>query len=477
MVNSLWEDFESPTPVQAPFKTPEMMLQEQPQEEDEAPEPSWGSFKTPMEYQAEEIPEEEDATGWMVRNLVSTGSRVGEQFLGRLGNTEKFMKDLMVNFPKESTGPFGWAIRELIGPERWEQMVRGKSGQETLLPTSEQYKEASEKITGGYTKPKTKSEKRFQEGIEDLSATIFGSRTPGRRIQQAARIGAPVLANVAKGVVEDLGFGEDAANKAKMGIWLGLNLAGNINGKRYASELMNQGRQGIPENARFNIQSLENRLDNLLRDPQILSADPRSALARQQIEAIRRDLANGQVDVRSLMNTYDGINATKRSRDMFSLNRSDQNFARRQIDKVRNAVRDEIMDSARQYPDALQAWQNGIRAWSTIHQSQAVTNFVENLSKGPYGKMLVGPTAALFGMSTHATKMAPWIKGVGAGALPATYKTGQILYRIYNNQDLARYYFNAIREANQQNAAGFMKNYNMLKKGLEKDSTENPPSK
>jgi len=471
-----WNQFEGTESQEQEEQTPELMQQFQSDvssteneiEHPEQPSFEWGDYQDPETYQGEPDPTEEEGTfEYLVRNITQNSSRLGEQYFGRHGNLEKFGKDILSNFP-ESGGLLGYGLQKLMGQERWERMVRGKPGQQQILPTSEQLKELSEKVTAGYTKPKTKGEEHFQKYIEDIGSTLDPRRQFNLRNIAVNNLGIPIAANVVGDVIENLGFGKSKGIIGKLGTWLGLSLLGNVNAPEYASDLMNQGRTGIPQNINFNTPRILNRLDQV--ESNLLSADPRTALAREQIANIRRDISNGQRSVRSLMTTYDGTNAAKRSRNLFDYNTNDRNFARGSIDRVLHAVRDEVLDAGSNYPQALESWRNGIQAWAVIHQSRAITNTVDRWAKGPYAKVISGPAAALFGVGTYAGVKTPLASIPLATAVPIAYKAGQTAYRSWEDPRLAQYYWNAISDAQAENAPAFIKNYIELNKGLEKSS-------
>jgi hypothetical protein len=447
--------------------TEEMNLHEQTPIQKQA---TWEDFQNPESYQGEPNPSADETTaGWLVRNMASTASRVGEQYLGRYGNTEQLMRGLLKNYP-QSMGLMGYALHKLMGQDRWNQLIGEKQ-----LPTSQELKKASTEAFGDYLEPKSKGEKIFQEFAEDVGAVLPGpgfGRLPTGRGFLINNLGIPASANAVKQTVEGLGFGEDKANQAKLATWLTLFLSRNVNAPQYASQLMNQGRNAIPTIVQIDVPRFQNRLQQVANNPLLLHSDPRTALAREQLANINRDLANGQTSVRSLMTAYDGLNAAKRNRGLFELNRTDRNFARRSIDEVRNAIRDEIMDAGAAYPEALNNWRNGIEAWATIHRSRGLTNTISEWARGPYAKILSGPVAGLFGMGGYAGIKKPIIALPLAGAIPATYKGIQTLVRVFQNPDLARYYWDALSAAAQENAPLFIKNYMKLEKGLGKSVKE-----
>ena len=444
-------------------------------EEPEKEEFQWGNYLTPETYQGEPDPtEDENGVGYFIRNIASNASRVGEQVLGKVGNLEKMGKDILSNFPQYG-GLLGWGIQKLIGQERWERMVRGQPGREQMYPTSEQLKEFSNKATGGYTAPKTKGEENFQKYIEDIGSTIGPGRTFNVRNMAVNNLGIPVASNVVQDVVEGLGFGKDKGTIGKLLTWTGLSLLGNINAPKYASEMMNQGRNGIPQAANFDTPRMLKRLDAV--DKKLLSADPRTALARQTSASIRSDISNGQNSVRSLMTSYDGINAAKRNRGLFELSKGDREYAKRAINDVLHEVRNEIVDAGKNYPEALKSWRDGIQAWAVIHQSKSLTNTIDNWARGPYAKVLGGPAAALFGVGAYGGLKNPLIAGPAAVGVPAAYKTLQTAYRVWEDPRLSKYYWNAILEAQRENAPAFINNYNKLNKSLEESSGSSKKNK
>lgn len=470
MVSPSWDAFTGPQSSIADNEEREVKQEipggVQDQKTPEGEKPEWGNFKDVNTYQGEEPEKDEGILEYFARNKTANDSRVLEQLAGAPGNLEKFGKETLTNFPTIG-GVVGWGLSKLLGPEKWERLVKGQPGEQQTLPTSQDFKKSSQDLSKGYTKAKTPGEEKLQEFTEDVGATLFSRRVPNA----VNNFLIPAAANAAKEIVKATGFGDDKANIVKAAVWLPLTLAGNVNANYYASNLMNQGRNGVPATLHADVPRLLARLDRVANSTLLLHSDPRSALARDTLAGIRRDIANGQTSSQALFTQYDAINAAKRNRDMFSLTRNDQGFARRAIDEVRNAVRDEIMEVGRAHPQALQAWQDGVRAWSVIHQSNAITNFVRNLANGPYAKAITGPASALFlGATSLGAVKSPILALPAAAAGSAAYKTGQTLYRVYQDPNLRNYYWNAISAAQANNAPAFISNYQKLNEKLE--STE-----
>lgn len=437
--------------------------QQQEEHQDPEPELQWGDLQNPSTYQGEEDPTaDEGVFDYVARNGISNILRLGEQMVGKYGNNEQFVKNTLASFPQIG-GPVTYALSELVGAEKWEESLKAIPN---LLPTSEQFENATHRWTNGYTKPKTKNEAAFQDYTKDVGSILSPRRAPEFRTNFAI----PAIANAAKFMTEYLGFGKDKADIVKGLVWTPLTLANSINAPQYASSLMNQGRNGIPNTLRANVFRMEQQLDALERSAMFSSADPRSAPARAAIAGLRRDLANGSNNPQSLFTQYDGLNAAKRGKDMFDLRREDRTFGRMLMDQVLDIVRDEIHDVGRNYPEAINAWDNGRRAWATIHTSNTVRNTIEDWMRGPESKLLYGPALALFGVGSAGAYKAPLVGGAAGIGVPAAYKTLQTIYRMWDNPQLAGYYFGALSEAMQRNAPAFIKDYLKLNKEVEKSA-------
>lgn len=485
MVAPSWESFKGPDQDQQ-LQQPEQHIIDEYEEEvpgeiedAKAPEgekPDWGNFQSPTTYQGEIDPQEEESTfGYVTRNIAANASRVVEQALGVAGNFERMGSDLLSNYPK-MFGILPWAMSEFLGKEEWEKRLSSQ-----ILPTSSDFQKLSEEITGGFTKPKNKGEKRFQDYTSDIAATFLTRRLPSLRGLAVNNIGIPIAANAVKDALDQNGVGESKQDVAKLGTWLVLSLAANINAPKYASGLMNRGRNGIPEQVNIDVPRFQQNLQNVANSHQLLHADPRTALARQEISAIQRDLANGQVSTRSLMTTYDGVNAAKRDAGLFGMGATDKRFATAAIDRVRDVVREEILTSGAAHPEALRNWQSGVQAWSTIHRSQFIRNWVESSVKSKYAKLFTGPATGLFGLGAVVGAQNPIATGVAGGIASGVgtgiYKTGQTLYRVFNDPTLAGYYGRAISAASEKNLPVFLSNYQKLNKGLEKSEPSKVNSK
>jgi hypothetical protein len=429
-----WEAFES---NQVPQDV-------QPVEQQATSTPSWDQFQTTNTYQGEPDPtSNESSWGYLTRLAVSNLARGTEHFLGKHGDIEAAGRKLL---PKGSMGLLGDSLLEMMG-------------RDSFLPTSEELKQnITFPLTGEYTKPKTKKEAIAQEISGDVGSIGRGRGTI--RQQLINKLGIPVASTTAKETVEHLGLGEEKGSWAKMAAMTALSLLNNVNATAYAANLMNQGRQGFGQNIAANVPRYENAINRAARP--LLQGDPRTALAQQQIAGIRNDIATGQTSMGDLMRRYDALNAAKRDRGLFTLRRGDRQFAIRAINDVRDSVREEIRNLGQANPQALQQWENGVNAFSVIHRTNAISNLADRVLTGPYSK------AAVTGLFGAGAWKSPMLTGGASAVAGSAYKMGQVAIRVWNDPNLARYYWEAMSAAARDDAALFLNNFKKLNDGYEK---------
>lgn len=468
MVNSLdWQNFQSndEQSLQNNDSSNEYSYNPVTEKPLEKPSLAWGNFLNPSTFQGEqEDSENEGELAGLVRNIYSNTARVKERFAGKFGDIEQFARKTIGKNP-EVMGILGKAIHDIIGPERWNELFYTEG---TLLPTSNDLRQMEEKVTGQYTRARGKNEERIQQVTGDIGG-MGRSPRPTRASYLYNNIGIPVASNLVKETVKELGYGDTAGEWSKLAAMTTLSLGNFVNSRNHAADLMNQGRQGFGPNVTANVPRYNNSLNRVSRN--MLAGDERSALARQQIAGIENDIQNGQTTMQDLMNRYDAINASKRSRGLFELGSTDREAAIRNINQVRDVVREEIEHLGRNNPQALQAWQDGVQAFSVIHRSNALTNWVRNTLKDPYSKATV---AGLFGAG--AIK-APLIAAPLAAAGIGGYKTAQVAYRVWSDPTLATYYWQAMRAAARENGPAFLKSFNSLEKAYQKKYSDSGVTK
>lgn len=468
-----WDQFETPETYQNKIQVQEKQKKIPPDFNEGKKEYSWGQFQTPSTYQGEIDPTADEGTfDWLLRNASAHAVRGLETAIGKYGDIQKAAENFIAEHPG-SLGIFGKALHSLIGDEKWKSAVTGSNNLLKIdLPTTQEIRSnLTEPATGEYLKPKNEKEKFTQEIASDIGS-IGGAKVGGNlRNRLTNYIAIPTAANLVKSGTKELGLEEKYGDYGKLATWTALSLANNVNAPAYAAQLMNQGRNGFGPNVRANVPRYHQNLDRVARN--MLHGDPRSALAQQQILGIRNDIANGQLSMNNLMNRIDAINAAKRDRGLFQLNRADRNAARRNINQVRDVVRDEIVHLGQSNPQALRAWQEGMGAFAAIHRSRAITDMARRFADRLHG---AGEIGSIFGLGTGIVK-APLGVATGATVVPAAYKTGQVLFRVMTNPTLAHYYWDAIGAAGRGDSNVFIKNYNRLNDEYKKKYDKSPKKK
>lgn len=471
MVTPNWEQFQQPADFaekqQIPTDEENPTLKE---EVENKPQPTWNSFKSTETYQGPVDPTaDESAFGYITRNLTANASRLVESSLGKYGDIEQAAKGFLTQNPWIA-GPIGMAVSEWAGPDGWNRLVNGNGQQ--LAPTSRELQRASEELSGGYTKAKTPGEEKFQEFTKDVG-TLGSARTG--RVPTPRQAGLAGLANLGKRSVEGLGFGEDQANYAKMGIWTALSLLDKVNAPRYAAEMSNRARAAFNPNLQANVPRYGASLQRHANNPSLLVSDPRTNIARGQINQLQQNIANGQNSIESLLTAYDGTNAAKRSSAMFELPMaSDKRFATNAVNGVLGVIRNEIQQVSAQQPGAFQQWTNSVASWRVIHESQRMNNWVQDLFKGTHAKLATSIAAPLFGAAAYGASQNPAIALTAAGAGFAANKLYEVSYRMLNDPNLREYYINALSAAAREDAPVFIKNFEKLNKAAEKDKSIRP---
>lgn len=479
---------QAPTPDQgAEQGMPPPVAPEQMAEMEEASEADPGSrYIVASEYvdPEQEFLRDESMAGYALRNAAGMASSAASGALGVPGEIVGAVR-----------GVFDWLMDPIfegfVGKEKMNDL-REVRDQGLKLPTSSDIKGAVDTATGGYTAPKTKSEGRAQTLASDLGSVAAspgralvgkalgkaaGKTMLGRAAAKSASVAfAPTVGNAAQIISEEiLGFSPEKSELVKAAVWMGADMAKLVSGKTHAASLCSDGRKGFTKFDRANPSRYMKGLDEATKG--MLLNDPRSSHAMSQINGIRNDYKLGNLTVNDLMTRYDAINAAKRDAGMFTLGQSDRKFATMQLDKVLDVVRKEIHEAGKSNPNALESWQKGMQAFAVIHQGEAAARFAERAISGHAGRINQGVAGLFLGGLGKAAHAHPAGAAVSAVALPAVYKTAQILHRVATNESLRKYYWESMKALVAQDSPSFLKNFNKLQEGYEKKYGKEPGEK
>jgi hypothetical protein len=350
--------------------------------------------------------------------------------------------------------------------------VGGLFGYEPNAPGSEKLQEISEKVTGGYTKPKNELEESVGETLQDM--TLFA--LPGAKHYGIARnIGIPIVANLVKEGIKYTGAGEGKQAAGKIGTMVLLDILGHRanlgTAKEYASSLFQKADESIPKGLSIKASSLENSLNALEKSFKAGGERPATGDALKKISEIRDEIKNGKIDLKNLVAYRPSINEWIEKYKGFDIQASPA--IKKKIINNLNQVKGEVIKAAEEYgskynPEYLKLSQSANEAYSAYAQSNKITNFIE---KHASSKLKSTGAKALLGVGlTGGTGALGGALGVSAGSA-ATLGAG-LGYKIFKtilrskSPTLRNHYFQILEGASKGNAAQVIKNAKALDKEL-----------
>jgi hypothetical protein len=448
----------------------DQIVQEQEHQEPADEQPSGAEFDQPYFQAADEYVDpqkqelrEEGTLEWAARNATGNAAAAGSAVAGTPGDYQEVARTLA----DTNIGPY---IKDIFGESAYNALTTLADWAMPLkFPTSKGIKEKIDKSTGGYTAPKTKNEERLQNVTGDIASAATSTVGYGKSVISTGRkLGTAALSaiagNAGKVVAEELGASESKAEAAKMMIGMSVSLAGLLSPRNYANSLMNIGRKGFGPYDAANPHQMYAHVKNFQK--RLIGTDPATSFAYETCGNILKDVREGKTSMNSLMNMYDGINRKMRDAGMFQMGKSDRQVAKHHLIAARNIVKNEINKVGKSNPQALKAWNDGLKANAIVHETQWAGNLAnEWIQTAKLAKVAPYGMASLFtgGVMGAATKLGvPQIGAALSPAITAGIKTTQVLSRIYKSPELAKYYFSALGELTARNQIEFSKNYDHL---------------
>ncbi len=377
------------------------------------------------------------------RSRAQLTSRIGETIAGAPGDIYSFAKSL-----------FGFEP-------------------ETNIPTSKSLREASEKATLGYTKPKNEFEERGGEIIQDIASFML----PGGGAYSIARnIGIPIAANLAKEGINYSTGKDKLAEGSKMGAMVMLDLIahrGKAGARVFAGNLFKESESLIPKGATLKSSKLEGSLRNLEKSLESGGSAPSKEKALKKLGEIQGKMKNGEIEVKELVDFRKTINEIKSELGGFEV-QLPKHIKQKAIANL-ELVKKEVINGLNEYgskknPEFLKLNKAANEAYAAYESSDKMGRFikdsVKNTVKSPALKTLLSLGGG-YGALTHGALSA---KAAGV-ALPAFvgYEGYKILHQVMKSPTLRKYYGNILKGASSGNASQVSKNVKLLDDELEKD--------
>lgn len=423
-------------------------------------EPKHESFSDRFNKVASRLKTEETDVDFLKRNASQHAARTAEVIVGLPGNTKRAVTEMRKMVPNLLGLPdLGELEKKMFGePEKgsWNELY-------ATPPTSNELREkvtpkVAEKLglEKDYFEPRSEGEKWAGE----LNQDIISSLLPGTgRFNLLKNIGGPILANLSKSGLKYIGLSDENAEKAKLGIMFTTSLASQSNPAQFARDRIAQAKSMIPNGMTVFTNNFRNELNTLRTRLNRGLGVPSKSKTIQGINELELQIDNnGRIPMQNLMQARDDINqwiseaggwdipADVREPTLVNLNRLKRNI----IDTIDNNLTTRL-------PQVGEMYRTGYEAAAVTHQSNAVSNFIQK----NYGKKVASAaTKVVFPALVTGGAVLPKT-AIGTAALLPAYKTGQILYRVYNSPTLARYYRDVITASLQSNAPAMV--YSMQK--------------
>lgn len=408
----------------------------------------------------------ESTPEFAARRTAQLASSGAERAGGLVGDIKNSIKDLVLGSYENATlssgdydiNKVGKGTKQREAPDWLRNMFESKPAVGFDAPSSPELREASEKATGGYTKPRNEEEEFTRNLFGDITASLLPGG-PNRSITNNLLI--PTGANIIKKGVEKFTGDDRKATIAQTGAYFLLGLMGNANANRFAGEMRQRAIQEYG-NTTVNPGQLSRRVNTA--GQRFLSGTKGTNAARAHVQGIMNDMNNGRTRASQLIERVSEINddiangggfdapvtATRRNRSVAHLN------------EIKTAAQEALQQASQNNPNAWYTYQQSNNAWSAILQSNRVIDWASK----HYGKIASAGLATMLGLG-HAGQQYLTAKGAlgGAGVVAgglAFHKAGQVLYRISQSPELRRYYADVVGATAANNIPQFAAAFSKL---------------
>lgn len=412
------------------------------------PQPQQAQAFDFSKYQIKQEPTKMQEVG---RHVTRTGARAAETILGLPGDFVNFAKFVSESLPE---------VPKVLQREPNFVQKAGKKAIEAL-PTSTDLKQASSKLTGGYTDPQGPIEEAGDQITSLASALVNPSKAMAGFGSLVKNLGASVLkASAVKGAgkgSELLGADESTKNKVELGT---LFLTGLINGKTadaYVSKKYDKASSMIPKGTMVDTKALADSLDKV--DTVLakgISTNTKNEV-RGALNELKAKASGGAMEMEEVVQSFRDINERINSKKLFDeLKTSERKLLKSRYDLVKKEVGSEIGKYGQSNPEFFKEWKGANEGFATIERSKTVSNWLGS-KKQFIPHHLVG-SVALDLFLGHPYAIA------GTAVTGASIKALELLYRISNSPTLRDHYRKAIMEATNENMRGFIKNVEFIDK-------------
>jgi hypothetical protein len=260
------------------------------------------------------------------------------------------------------------------------------------LPTEQQLRSLSQKITHGYTAPKTELEEKVGEFGADISSFALG--TPGKTLLGGLSrvVGIPLAGQIAKEGVEKLGGGRTSQEYTKLGTMFLMDLWGLKKGVleggayKYGINRLEQAKNAIPKDALADVSIFQKKLTNLEKGLKSGVTGPHTNESLRTIEEIRGHIKNGQMEAWRFPKIREDINKLIDNLKGFSVFDPIPTKIKKASIANLNQVKSALIQAGNRWgrgnsPEFFQNWREGNEALAVYQRSNDFGRFFARKTK------------------------------------------------------------------------------------------------
>lgn len=388
-------------------------------------------------------PPEESLLKSGLRHGIRTASRIGETVLGTAGDILKLPKKLI---------PLS------------EDLEGGRLSD--IIPGSEELKKSSEKLLGEKVKPRTSSEKRSDEFIEDITSLflpIKGKLPFLKSLQRSTSIA--LGGQAAKETAKRFKVGEEGQEAAKITGIIVSSLIDPKSAVKHVNGLYDLARSNRPVNAVVKAGNLRNASNALETSLKKGGTAPSKTKTLEKLKEIKGKIKNNNIEVDELESFKRTLNELRSALyEEFKSDKIGRKSAKRNLDNVSKVIDDALTEYGKANPSWEKYYRPANEAFGAIEQSKKISNFIKkhaNVAAPTSGGALI--LESIFGGGLPVKTAA--IGGIGTVAL----KGAELMARIMKSKTLRNHYLNVLGAAAKEDATALSRNLQKLIDDSEKE--------
>lgn len=408
-----------------------------------------------------------------LKTAAIAGSRVAESIAGMPGDIIQLVKSL------------GSYLDEKLPNAKKEPNFLQKAASSLLdkVPTSDQLKGATSKLTKGYTDPETPNQELVDEISSLAGALALPLKNPSKFFNFTKELGLRLPkafakatgAELAKETVDKLGGGVGAQTAAEMGTLFLLSSLSQKTAKQFVNGKYQKARSSIPEGTILPTESLVKDLGSLEKDLAGVLEGPTSEKVLPKIRQLKSNLQGGTVEADKLLDAYHTVNEMLRDRGLFKeLGSAEKRMLKAKFDRFKDEIRKPLTSYGQHNPVFLKEWNEANRAYSVMSEYKDLSAWLKSKDI-----LKTHSTILAYDLITNAIKSGPIPAIVGTTKLASTslpaagaYQTGKVIARMIKDPSLRKHYFQVIEAASKENLSATLKSMKKLNEDLNKPSPQ-----